>query len=109
MIYKIDDEEYSSYEAFKSALDVIVTDAMTDDLAEELIDEVCEEVHIGNLTYSPGYVLREVDPAAFRDAKLEEVDWRLTELYNDIELHGSGEYDIPFTDVVAEVIDEEED
>ena len=33
---------------------------------EELLSETCETVKIGTLEYDPGYVLRNIDPVAFR-------------------------------------------
>src|SRR4030042_5598028 len=33
---------------------------------EELLSETCEMVKIGSLEYDPGYVLRNIDPVAFR-------------------------------------------
>jgi hypothetical protein len=33
---------------------------------EELLNETCETVKIGTLEYDPGYVLRNIDPVAFR-------------------------------------------
>ncbi|MHC4487114.1 MAG: hypothetical protein ACYS4T_18215 [Planctomycetota bacterium] len=33
---------------------------------EELLSETCETVKIGSLEYDPGYVLRNIDPVAFR-------------------------------------------
>ena len=33
---------------------------------EELLSETCETVNIGTLEYDPGYVLRNIDPVAFR-------------------------------------------
>ena len=33
---------------------------------EELLSETCETIKIGSLEYDPGYVLRNIDPVAFR-------------------------------------------
>ena len=33
---------------------------------EELLDELYEEVQIGDLTFTPGRIVRELDPIAFR-------------------------------------------
>ena len=33
---------------------------------EELLNETCETLKIGTLEYEPGYVLRNIDPVAFR-------------------------------------------
>ena len=33
---------------------------------EQLLSETCETVKIGSLEYDPGYVLRNIDPVAFR-------------------------------------------
>jgi len=38
----------------------------TEEVYEELLDECFAEVKIGELTYAAGYVLKEVDPIAFR-------------------------------------------
>ena len=33
---------------------------------EELLNETCETIKIGSLEYDPGYVLKNIDPIAFR-------------------------------------------
>lgn len=33
---------------------------------DEMLDECCDEVRIGSLTYSPSWVLKMVDPIAYR-------------------------------------------
>lgn len=38
----------------------------SEDEFEELLNETCETIKIGSLEYDPGYVLRNVDPMAFR-------------------------------------------
>jgi hypothetical protein len=43
-------------------------------ITEDMLDEVCETVAIGNLSYDPGRVLREIDPVAFRETVLEQVN-----------------------------------
>ena len=37
-----------------------------EELYEELLNETCEKVKIGNLEYEAGYVLKNIDPVAFR-------------------------------------------
>ena len=60
---------------------------------EELLSETCETVKIGSLEYDPGYVLRNIDPVAFRcgvsdmladDEQYIEVDGQYYQVY-DIE------------------------
>tara|TARA_R110000751_G_scaffold245206_1_gene345226 strand:- start:14 stop:241 length:228 start_codon:yes stop_codon:yes gene_type:complete len=36
------------------------------EMYDEMIDDCSEEVKIGNMTYSPSRVLKEVDPIAYR-------------------------------------------
>ena len=64
---------------------------------EELLSETCETVKIGSLEYDPGYVLRNIDPVAFRcgvsdmladDEQFIEVDgeyYRVCDVENMIE------------------------
>ena len=60
---------------------------------EELLNETCETVKIGSLEYDPGYVLRNIDPVAFRcgvsdmladEEQFIEVDGQYYQVY-DIE------------------------
>ena len=44
---------------------------LTDEEYEEFLDELCEPIQIGALTYSPGHVLREIDPIAFNVGKAD--------------------------------------
>jgi hypothetical protein len=37
-----------------------------DELYEDLLNETCEKVKIGTLEYEAGYVLKNIDPVAFR-------------------------------------------
>ena len=41
---------------------------------DELLDESIPEIEIGNLTYSPSYVLKNVDPVAYRCSLNDFVD-----------------------------------
>lgn len=43
-----------------------------EDMYEEFINEIYPEVKIGQLTFSPGKILRELDPVAFRCGMSEE-------------------------------------
>ena len=38
---------------------------------DDFLDELCDEVRIGSLTYSPSFVLKRVDPIAYRIAYSE--------------------------------------
>ena len=58
---------------------------------EELLSETCETVKIGSLEYDPGYVLRNIDPVAFRcgvsdmlvdDEQFIEVDGQYYQVYD---------------------------
>ena len=44
------------------------------EITEEMIDECCESFKIGNLEYPAGRVLREIDPACFRQEVLSYLD-----------------------------------
>ena len=37
-----------------------------EDLYDEFLDEICDVVRIGTLEYSPSWVLKQVDPIAYR-------------------------------------------
>ena len=64
---------------------------------EELLSETCDTVKIGSLEYDPGYVLRNIDPVAFRcgvsdmladDEQFIEIDgdyYRVCDIENMIE------------------------
>ena len=41
---------------------------------EEQLNEICETIKIGSLEYDPGYVLKEMDPTAFRIGASEMLD-----------------------------------
>jgi len=43
-------------------------------LYDEMLDEVCDPVCIGSPTYSPSYVLKLVDPIAYRTGFWDWVD-----------------------------------
>lgn len=43
------------------------------------LDETLEYVEIGNLTYAPSRVLREVDPTAFRVGVCDHVDMMMSD------------------------------
>ncbi len=62
---------------------------LTEKKYEELLDEIYEPISIGYLTYHVGWVLRAVDPIAFRCFMLEEPErWHCGEcdtLYMDDE------------------------
>lgn len=47
---------------------------LTDQEMIDLIDDMCSEVTIGNLIYSPGYVLQQVDEIAFDGWRNDEMD-----------------------------------
>lgn len=51
---------------FDKAMEEYEEEHNTEEAYKELLDQTCEEVKIGGLTYSPGRVLKEVDPVAFR-------------------------------------------
>ncbi len=44
------------------------------EMFEEMLDECCEEVKVGNCTFSPSQVLKECDPTAFRIGISENLD-----------------------------------
>ena len=67
---------------FNSAMEEYEEEHNTEESYEELIDEISEEVKIGSLTYSPGRVLKEVDPIAFRCGMADESD-RYYEQFQD--------------------------
>lgn len=55
----------------------------------EMIDESTPEIKIGNLSWNPSYVLREVDPIAYRTGMMEYVDSNIdiqdTKEYKELE------------------------
>ena len=49
-------------------------DSKVQDYVAEMLDEVYEDVHIGNLTFLPSEVLKAVDPIAWRETVLDELN-----------------------------------
>jgi len=45
-----------------------------EDMTEEVINETSDLIHIGDLEYEPGRVLRKIDPIAFREAANDYAD-----------------------------------
>ena len=58
-----------------------------EEMFEEMLDECCEEVTVGNCTFSPSQVLKECDPTAFRIGVSEHLD-SLAEDMSLYELNG---------------------
>ena len=44
------------------------------DYVDEILNETNEEIKIGNLTFLPSEVLKEIDPIAYRQAVLDIAD-----------------------------------
>ena len=58
------------------------------DFVTEMVDELLDsegEVKIGNLTYSRSYVLKNVDPIAYREVCLEVVNSEIENLQYDLD------------------------
>lgn len=51
----------------------------------EFLDELYEPIHIGTLTFYAGDVLEKMDPIAFNEARLEEVDHIVREIHDNPE------------------------
>lgn len=69
-----------------------------EDLTEAIDDELEDVdgmVHIGNLTFNPGRVLREVDEVAWREVLNEFIDYRLW-------TSGDGEGNVAMEDLLFE-------
>ena len=72
-----------------------------EDMFEDILDECYPEVTIGNCTFSPSRVMKELDPIAFRIGVQENLD-SLTEDLNLYELNG-GYYQVSD---IEEMLDE---
>ena len=46
-----------------------------EEMYDEMLDECNDMVRIGTLEYTPSYVLKEVDPIAYREGFLEYVNY----------------------------------
>jgi hypothetical protein len=57
---------------------------ITDDEIEDLINETENTICIGNITFNPGYVLRELDPIAFDLIKDDEITYSLDDFIYEI-------------------------
>lgn len=58
------------------------------DFVTEMVDELLDsegEVKIGNLTYSRSYILKSVDPIAYREVCLEVVNSEIENLQYDLD------------------------
>ena len=58
--------EYGTDWVIESLIKEHCTPIDAEEQFEELLSETCETVKIGSLEYDPGYVLRNIDPVAFR-------------------------------------------
>lgn len=58
------------------------------DFVEEMVDELLDsegEVNIGNLSYSRSYILKNVDPIAYREVCLEVVNSEIENLQYELD------------------------
>jgi hypothetical protein len=58
------------------------------DFVEDMVDELLDsegEVKIGNLTYSRSYILKNIDPIAYREVCLQVVNSEIENLQYDLE------------------------
>lgn len=53
-------------ELYESAIDEYVEEHNTEEAYEESLDEIYGEISIGDLTFSAGRIVKELDPIAFR-------------------------------------------
>lgn len=67
---------------FNSAMEEYEEEHNTEESYEELIDELENDVEICGMKYSPGRVLKEIDPIAFRCGMADESD-RYYEQFQD--------------------------
>ena len=58
------------------------------DFVEDMVDELLDsegDVNIGNLSYSRSYILKNVDPIAYREVCLEVVNSEIENLQYDLD------------------------
>ena len=58
------------------------------DFVEDMVDELLDsegEVKIGNLTYSRSYILKNIDPIAYREVCLEVVNSEIENLQYELD------------------------
>jgi len=80
----IDNTEYDTdSKEFRTLVEEHIEETYTQDEYEELLNEAFEEVHIGELCFNPGEIIRELDPTAFRIGMMDEIDNKIEEIiYN---------------------------
>ena len=60
------------------------------DYVDEILNETNEEIKIGNLTFLPSEVLKEIDPIAYRQAVLDIADCENIEIDELMTISGTG-------------------
>lgn len=83
MNYYINNEEVSKYEFEDTLLDVIAENCEDD--FDTMLDEVHGEIELVGITYNTSYVLREVDPIAYKLAFDEYVNFTFEEMMYELE------------------------
>ena len=61
---------------------------MRNEMINEMVDEMLDEqgpVQIGNLTFYPSDIVKELDPIAYREIVLEFIDSHISDLQYDID------------------------
>lgn len=83
MNYYINNEKVSKYEFEETLLDVIVEHC--EDEFDTMLDEVHGEINLVGLTYNTSYVLKEIDPIAYKISFDEYVDYNYQERMYELE------------------------
>ena len=82
--YEFENVIYEDINELKNELYNYLNCVITDDEIENLINETENTICIGNITFNPGYVLRELDPIAFDSIKADEISDLLDDLIYEI-------------------------
>jgi len=76
------EELHEKIQEIEERISILTSDESNEEY-ENFLDETHEEVKIGELTFSPSRILKELDPTAFRCGKNDWADYELTELETD--------------------------
>ena len=83
--YIINGEAYPADSDIHSILVDILEDEMDNDIFDEMLDECYPEVELMGLTYNPSYVLKEVDPIAYRCTRSDYIDSVAADIVYEVE------------------------
>lgn len=62
-------------ELYDQAIEEYIEEHNTEEAYEEQLDEISGEIQIGNLTFSAGQIVKELDPIAFRCGMADNEDF----------------------------------